>query len=264
MPFENEEDVLQRYLRSYRPIMEGKIAWERLNDYPRLSEEFCAVLDYIEGAEIHVHEDARFVRASPVYRLPVIRKFVDAWEWDEAKHAEILARAREYLGLPALCQQTPSRFSLLGEKMVLVAAEVAPEIFLKLYLLIASTHELITRYTYTHFGDLCGNPVLAGIFSAIAEQESRHFVFYYRTAELLLNQSPRGRGVIRWKLGQYALVGEAVQGTEAASRVIRALTFDPEGRRLASLVDQTMQKLPGLEGLPIFVGRVEKAFAAFS
>ncbi len=108
-------------------------------------------------------------------------------------------------------------------------------------------NELTTLTGYRRLAALTDHPVLADLLERIVLDESRHFFFYYRQAELRL----RRRGVARtarFLVDRFwAPVGSGVQ-PDAELRFLAAYLFGgPEGRAAARKVDETIRRLPGFE-----------------
>jgi hypothetical protein len=107
-------------------------------------------------------------------------------------------------------------------------------------------NELTTLTAYRRLAAAAGHPVLADLLDRITLDESRHFFFYYRQAEMRL----RGRAarIARLLVDRFwAPVGSGVQ-SGAELRFVATYLFDgPEGRGAVRKVDDTIRRLPGFE-----------------
>ena len=108
-------------------------------------------------------------------------------------------------------------------------------------------NELTTLTGYRQLKTVAGHPVLSELLERIMIDESRHFFFYYRQAELRL----RSRGVARVARALvdrfWAPVGSGV-GSQADLEFLAGYLFaGDEGRAAARKIDETIRKLPGFE-----------------
>ena len=86
-----------------------------------------------------------------------------------------------------------------------------------------------------------------GVLERIVLDESRHFFFYYRQAEIRLERAGVAR-VTRALVDRFwAPVGSGVQPREELCFRARYLFAGPEGRAAARKVDATIRRLPGFD-----------------
>jgi hypothetical protein len=106
-------------------------------------------------------------------------------------------------------------------------------------------NELTTLTGYRRLAALAGHPVLSELLERITRDESRHFFFYYRQAELRLRRPAVAR-VARLLVDRFwAPVGSGVQPQSELTFMASYLFADASGRAAARRADETIRKLPG-------------------
>ncbi|HXY40959.1 MAG TPA: hypothetical protein VEQ10_14905, partial [Vicinamibacteria bacterium] len=98
---------------------------------------------------------------------------------------------------------------------------------------------------YRRLAAVCDHPVLADLLERIILDESRHFFFYYRQAEIRM-QRPRVAWAARFLVDHFwAPVGSGVQPDSELVFLATYLFGGPEGRTAIRKVDDTIRRLPG-------------------
>lgn len=261
MPFDSPEAAVTWYeTKIGQNRLKWLNRWERVGRHTPLSPGFAHVLHYVTYAEGAVNDAMRYLKWSPSWRDPILNRFLRLWARDEQDHQDVLIRARKYMGLPPLLPRPlPTIGTRLHEVKITALALLAPNVFKGVHMALEAVHEDVTCKTYSHFARLCGNPVLAEILAAIAQQEGYHARFCHYMAQRYLAGSPRAQGYARFILGDYKLVDEEVQGRAAANRVIVSMTLDQRGMALAHRVDDRARELPGMKDVTVFIKRIQQA-----
>ncbi len=108
-------------------------------------------------------------------------------------------------------------------------------------------NELTTLTGYRRLAAVTDHPVLADLLERIVLDESRHFFFCYRQAEIRMQRRGVARAARILVDRFWAPVGSGVQ-PEAELRFLATYPFGgPEGRAAARKVDETIRRLPGFE-----------------
>jgi hypothetical protein len=95
------------------------------------------------------------------------------------------------------------------------------------------------------------HPVLSELLRRINVDESRHFFFYYRQAEIRLRR-PHVARVARALVDRFwAPVGSGVQPDAEREFLGRYLFGGPDGRAAARKVDDTIRRLPGFASVEL-------------
>jgi rubrerythrin len=180
------------------------------------------------------------------------RAFLVMWGYEECSHGRALAKVLE------ICGHAPSERSLelftkprgwleIVQDFAGRLASAASHDFLATHMTWGAVNELTAIHSYSRLATLTANPILAEVARRIAKDERRHFAFYYQQARRRL-ASPFARRLAKFALKTlWAPVGGSMASQEDAD-FPNAYLFDGEaGRACLRDVDQTIQKLPGME-----------------
>ena len=119
-------------------------------------------------------------------------------------------------------------------------------------------NELTALTGYRRLAAVAGHPVLTELLECIMRDESRHFFFYYRQAELRLRR-PGASRVARFLVDRFwGPVGSGVQPRAELEFLGRYLFAGPEGRAAARKVDETIRRLPGFDGVQLLEGWMDR------
>ena len=106
-------------------------------------------------------------------------------------------------------------------------------------------NELTTLTGYRRLAAVAPHPILNELLERIILDESRHFFFYYRQAEIRLRRRSVAR-VARLLVDRFwAPVGSGVQPDHELEFISRYLFADADGVAAARKVDDTIRRLPG-------------------
>ncbi|QQS23102.1 ferritin-like domain-containing protein [bacterium] len=176
------------------------------NDFdpdPEISPQLAEIIQYFIVVESLVPVSyAPQLRFMPPYMYPKLRKFIDIWEMEEAKHGEVLRlylQKHDYY-VPPVSKKNLTWSYLYGFIGTILLAWPLWFISVGVYLVIGGANEATTSAGYWALMKRVENyPLLRQIIAAIQAEEVRHLDFYTKTAPSFL-----GTG-LRRRLAEYAL-----------------------------------------------------------
>jgi hypothetical protein len=223
------------------------IPWAEVPTHP-LPSEAVRTLRYMQDIESHTIIYVRKLLATRAIDDPEIATFLACWLYEETFHGLALARFLEAAGHPLGPRSQPrSRESLsqwLESQVIAAVSGLWPD-FCAVHMVWGAINELTTLTAYRRLSAVAGHPVLTELLERIVRDESRHFFFYYRQAELRM-QRPAPARVARLIVDRYwSPVGSGVQPRTELEFMARYLFAGDEGRAAARKVDETIRRLPG-------------------
>jgi hypothetical protein len=122
--------------------------------------------------------------------------------------------------------------------------------FVAVHMTWGAVNELTTLTAYHQMIRKTSHPALVQVLKQIIKDERRHFAFYRAQAKMRLARSARALRLARWVMARlWTPVGVGVKGWSDLNVLVGYLFSDPEGRRAADEMDETIHALPGLNGL---------------
>lgn len=272
---------LDKYLRASKKVDLSGVEWDRIRDYP-VSPAEARILTYMMDIESHTVIFLRDLLATRAAFDPEITAFLSCWVYEELWHGEAFSRFLGEAGYelpPDYAKVThddsyPTRGERntwirrkLGTKgysshVATLAGAAAFKDFVAVHMTWGAVNELSTLTGYHRIIETTEHPVLRDqLLPAIIKDERRHFAFYRDQARRRLSASPTARKVTRWALDHlWAPVGTGVRPQEETDFVMATLGAGKDGLEATELMDATIGKLPGMEGIRIFKNSVQEAF----
>jgi Fatty acid desaturase len=229
------------------------IPWAEVPDHP-LPASAVRTLRYMQDIESHTIIYLRALLATRAIDDPEVATFLACWLHEETFHGMALARFLEAAGHPVAPRpQGRSREPLVKRIESAATAWLSrawPD-FCAVHMVWGAINELTTLTGYRRLAALAGHPVLAELLRRITVDESRHFFFYYRQAEIRLRR-PHVARVARVLVDRFwAPVGSGVQPDREREFLGRYLFGGPDGRAAARKVDDTIRRLPGFASVKL-------------
>jgi hypothetical protein len=263
---------LDRYLRNSKKVDLSDIDWDDIPNH-ELSDGDVMCMHYMMDIEAHTVIYLRDLLATRAAADPQITAFLSCWVYEELWHGEAFSDFLRAYGieepieprLPDGRVPLPSRRNRWRELRVkvgvgnafgivptMLGSTVAPD-FIAVHMIWGAVNELTTLTGYYALIRRSSHPVLHQMLRKVIQDERRHFAFYRAQAKARMEHSARARKLVRWVLTHlWTPVGAGVKSEEEVDALCLYLFGDsPEGREHARGIDETIAKVPGLEGLTL-------------
>ena len=218
--------------------------------YP-ISDEEVRALTYMTDIESHTIVYLRAILNTCAVEDPQTTAFLSCWAYEEFFHGHTLRQFLNAVGVPisatriAEVQKATSFLEWLKELGSSVLCRFSSH-FHAAYLTYGAISELSTLEGYGVLARKTQNPVLAEIVRRLAQDERRHFSFYYNKARLQL-RSRNAQRLTSFIIRNFWLpVGGGVKPDSEVDWILSFILGDPQGLDIARRIDATIAKLPGL------------------
>ncbi|MDQ1427294.1 MAG: hypothetical protein QOK39_770 [Acidimicrobiaceae bacterium] len=227
------------------------------------------VLRYIHDVEFHTVCYLRDLLMTSAHKDPDITSFLTFWNFEEYWHGEAIARVLAAHGeLADTARVAAMRARLKVKDRVSpmlhgLGSLLTGESWTAVHMTWGAVNEWTTQATYGRLIAQEENPVLSDLLHRIMRQEGRHIDFYASEAARRLEASQRAQRITRFALRKYwKPVGAGVMPVPELGHLTRYLFSSEDGRAVAARVDRHVDRLPGLEGLHLLEGSVQRYAAA--
>ena len=238
---------LDAYVGRSRALDLSAFAWDDVPRHP-LAAGAVRTLRYMQDIESHTIIYLRALLATRAIDDPEVSTFLACWLYEETFHGIALARFLEAAGHPVGPRARPRGQEPLSQRLEAAATALLSRAwpdFCAVHMTWGAINELTTLTGYRRLATVAGHPVLTELLERIMLDESRHFFFYYRQADIRLRRRGVAR-VARLLVDRFwAPVGSGVQPGGELTFMARYLFGDEDGRSAARKVDETIRRLPG-------------------
>src|SRR5215468_12292479 len=244
---------IDAYLARTSALDLSGIDWADVPRHP-VSPEAIRTLRYMQDIESHTIVYLRSLLATRAIDDPDVARFLACWVYDESFHGLALERFLAAAGHPVSPRPTPRGHERpaqwLEARATALLSGVWPD-FCAVHMTWGAIDELTTLTGYRRLAAVAGHPVLSELLRRITGDESRHFFFYYRQADIRLRR-PGAARVARLLVDRFwAPVGSGVQPREEIEFLAGYLFGGDEGRAAARKVDDTIRRLPGFASVQL-------------
>jgi hypothetical protein len=233
-----------------------------------LAPEHLRCLRYMHDVEHHTTCYLRNLLNTRAHDDPETTAFLTLWNYEEHWHGEALGRVLEAHGEVAGAPRVAAMRRRTGWRstaapVAWLAFSAATRHFLAVHMTFGAINEWTTQAGYARLGALSGHPVLRELLGRIMRQEGRHIDYYRSRAVELLDGSPGAPRTTRRVLRLlWHPVGAKVMPAAETRHLVRTLFGGPDGRAMAQRVDRRIDLLPGLGGLGLVQGALDRYTAA--
>jgi hypothetical protein len=244
---------LEAYVGRSRALDLSAFDWAEVPRHT-LPLEAVRTLRYMQDIESHTIIYLRALLATRAIDDPEVSTFLACWLYEETFHGIALARFLEAAGHPVGPRPTPRGQEPLSKRLearvTAMLSRAWPD-FCAVHMTWGAINELTTLTGYRRLATVAGHPVLTELLERIMLDESRHFFFYYRQAEIRL-QRPGAARAARLLVDRFwAPVGSGVQPRAELRFMANYLFAGEEGRAAARKVDDTIRRLPGFAAVKL-------------
>jgi hypothetical protein len=244
---------LDAYVGRSRALDLSAFAWDDVPQYP-VPAGAVRTLRYMQDIESHTIIYLRALLATRAVDDPEISTFLACWLYEETFHGIALARFLEAAGYPVPPRAQPRGQEPWTKRLEAGATAMVSKAwpdFCAVHMTWGAINELTTLTGYRRLATVARHPVLTDLLEAIMLDESRHFFFYYRQAELRLRRTTVAR-VARVLVDRFWVpVGSGVQPRRELEFMAHYLFADEDGRAAVRRVDDTIRRLPGFAGVQL-------------
>ncbi len=240
------------------------IDFSSFKDQP-LGPDTLRCLRYMHDVENHTVCYLRDLLVTPAHRDPEVTTFLTLWNYEEFWHGEALGQVLEAHDeragtsrVAAMRRRLPTK-DRFAPMLHSLASMAIGESYIAVHMCWGAVNEWTTQAGYARLAAKANHPVLAELLRRIMRQEGRHIDFYASQAEDRLKDSARARKLARAALRKFwTPVGAGVMPKSEVAFLIRHLFSDKDGTAMAERIDRRVDRLPGLEGLRLIGGALNR------
>jgi hypothetical protein len=238
-------------------------------------------MHYMMDIETHTVIYLRDLLATRAANDPQVTAFLSCWVYEELWHGEAFSDFLRAYGIEVPAEPKlpdgstpmptrPRRTAQLreqlgiGHRLAVIPSLVGSALmrdFIALHMSWGAINELSTLTGYYQLIRRSEHPVLHQMLRRVIQDERRHFAFYRAQAKARLTGNRRAQRVVRWALRTlWTPVGAGAKSDEEVDALLLYLFGDsPEGRRAIRDLDATIEEIPGLRGLGLGQGVLDRA-----
>ncbi len=238
-----------------------RVRWEDLDfdafDARPLDEATLRALRYMCDVEYHTSCYLRDLLVTRSHRRDEARGFMTTWNREEFWHGEALAAVLKKHDIVVDYDELKAKRVKLGWREALgptkqsALSNLVGDDFIAVHMTWGAANELSAVAAYRRLAEMMDHPALSPLLKRIAQQETRHVAFYITQARQALERSATAGKLVRTLMAKaWRPVGSGIMD-DAEVRYVMGYLFTGQGASLDKL-DQSVARLPGLDGLTIF------------
>lgn len=259
---------LEQYLNRSKAVDTSDIPWQDVPKYP-IDPDEIRCLTYMMDIEAHTIMYLRDLLNTCAANDSEISTFLACWVYEETYHGRAIESFLRAAGVPV----AQDRVSYIREgrktrqfvetSMTFLISNLTRH-FVAAHMTWGAIQELTTLTAYNLMAQRTKHPHLAKLLRRIAQDESRHFSFYYYQAAQRLTETPAQRLTSFLLRRFWAPVGAAVKLEHEVNFVMSFLFGGTTGSNAVVKVDETIGRLPGLNWFDMLQQARERSLSAFA
>lgn len=269
---QREEDILKWYQTQPRQLSKSfvdSIPWKEVTKY-ELGKKFIPVLVYMRDVEAFTDIYYKELLRTPTGKDPVIRRFMDQWQHEEAQHAYLLDRFLNEAGFPTSNKwfdeakaKIPAAYTKSSRRNTFITNLFGKK-FSAVHMTWGAINELSTLQGYKRLWELAKHPVLEYVLKGIASEEAIHVSFYRNIAKIKLEESKFSRELARYIIEKFwTPVGQGTKPEKDTNYVIATLFSSDNGLETVDTnINRSIALLPGFEDCKKITNRIAEAVTA--
>jgi hypothetical protein len=190
-----------------------------------------------------------------------VKRFLRTWLAQEVVHGQLLARFLHECGhdAPPLHDTVRQRFAARRGRWVNRAVHrLVGDDFFAVHMTWGAVNELMTLRFYAVMRAATRNALLGTLLRDLIAQEVLHYRFYRTMAAARLDGNMRAQRLVRWTLEHlWSPVGTGLRGRADGDRLVLGLVA--ERAEVVAGLDETLERIPGLERLALVAREVDRA-----
>jgi hypothetical protein len=254
---------IETYKRRTARLDDGDVDYGSFRSQP-LDEPTLRCLRYMHDVELHTVCYLRDLLVTRAHSDPDITTFLTLWAYEELWHGEaigkVLAAHDEPSGRVRVAA-TRARHRIVNavSPHLSAALSAVSNHFTAVHMTWGAVNEWTTQAGYARLATRARHPALSQLLERITRQEGRHIDFYATEAARRLEGSVAAQRVTRFALRRlWAPVGSSVMPPTEVAHLVEHLFADGDGRAVAARIDRRIDRLPGLDGIGLVSGAVDR------
>ncbi|MGD7732922.1 ferritin-like domain-containing protein [Propionibacteriaceae bacterium G57] len=247
---------LQNFAETSEAVQFSDLDFDEFDRQP-LDADTLRVLRYMCDVEYHTSCYLRDLLVTRSHRKDDVNGFMTTWNREEFWHGEALAAVLKRHDITVDYDELKAKRVKLGWSEALGSSKqsalsnLVGDDFIAVHMTWGAANELSAVAAYRRLAEMMDHPTLSPLLKRIAQQETRHVAFYTTQARAALERSPKAQKLVRTiTTAAWRPVGSSIMGEEEV-RYVMGYLFTGQGEALDKL-DQSVSRMPGLEGVQIF------------
>lgn len=229
-----------------------------------LDPDTLRCLQAMQDVELHTVCYLRDLLVTPAHQDPEVTAFLTFWVYEEYWHGQAIGKVLDAHDASGGTDRVGALRDGLGwtntiKPLAMQVASLLGNEIIAVQMAWGAVNEWTTQAAYARLAALADHPVLSELLKRIMKQEGRHIDFYATQANDRLGRSRRARVVTRTALRRFwSPVGTGVLAPDDAAFICRHLFGGARGADVLARIDRRIDRLPGLSGLCLGTGMLER------